>query len=835
MFLGNGQSMTDHDTCNLCGSRLRSGRLKQVFPDAERIFCCHGCLNVYSILRESGIVASGVDLRDTDLFRQSIRLGLIARPENGIGEGTIPAIPETAETREALFHVTGMWCASCAWLIEKALCSQPGVRSAEVFFASDLVRVRYHPQYLPPGKIEQKVAALGYHCSEYSGQRDLEARERRDLLLRIGLAAFIWMNVMYFSMVFYVGYFEYVADSARRYVPFVLMALSAPAVFYSGWPILRIAFLGLKEWSIRMETLLALGILSAWIYSSIQAMLNGPHYYFDTACAIVTLVLAGKLIERGARESTARAVSLLYRMLPQKARVMDGGVERFLSVAELAPGMIFTVKAGEGVPADGVVLEGKSHVDESVLTGESAPVLKEAGVHVICGSTNGGGLLQVRVTRTGEDTTLSQIIRMVEKAMSTRSELERQADRIARGFVPAVIGVAIITFAGALWFEGMGAALMRAITVLVVACPCALGIATPLAVTAAVGKASRRGILVSDTRFLETVGRVDLLVLDKTGTATVGQFKLADSALVEAEKSVAGEKIGSEILILIASLERYSEHPLGCALVNHARAQSLDLLQAENVRTEGGRGLCGSVAGRHVFVGSRAFAEERSAVPPACLDSTTDSWALQGLTVSWFGWDGAIRGALAFGDRIRPSARDAVSVLKRQGMRIWLVSGDTPLATAHVAAAIGADEYRAGCLPGDKEQIIRELRGAGKIVAMVGDGVNDAPALAQADLGIAMGTGTDIAMKAAPVTLMSQDLRRIPETFSLARATVRIIRQNLFWAFLYNAAGISLAVAGLLNPIAAAAAMVLSSVSVILNSLRVRTCGNLQDARPSMI
>ncbi len=779
-------------------------------------------MNVYSILLEGGFVKPGLDLKDTDLFRRSLELGLIARPdepESAENPGmTVPG----AEVREKLYQVQGMWCASCAWLIERILKGERGVCSAEVFFASDMIRVKYLPQFLPPGRIEKRVAQIGYCCSEYTGAKESDSSERRDLLLRMGVAGFIWMNIMYLSMVFYVGYFEPIAESARRILPFVLTAISAPAVFYSGAPILRIAGLGARERLLRVESLLALGILSAWLYSSAQAFRGGQHFYFDTACAIVTLVLAGKLIERGARERTAGAVSLMYRMMPRKARIMEGDSERFVSVEALEAGMIFTVKAGEGMPADGVVLEGNSHVDESVLTGESAPKAKEPGCEVICGSTNGGGVLRIRATHTGADTALSKIIRMVEITMSSRSQLERLADRISRIFVPAVIILAVLTFGSCLLFEDVGDALMRGITVLVVACPCALGIATPLAVTAAVDAASRRGILISDVRFLETVCRLDTVFFDKTGTLTLGEFRLVDHALAEKDAPDVAEQFAKDHLPLLASLERYSEHPLGRAVTAYAAQAGIDLVEALGVTVEPGQGIRGRIGDRHVFIGSRGMTEMHAVKPTPVLEKRAEIWSQEGLTLVWYGWGDVVKGVLAFGDRLKPAAPEVVRELKGFGTKVRIVSGDTQAATAFTASAVCADGYIAACRPGEKEEAIADLQRRGEVVAMVGDGVNDAPALAQADLGIALSSGTDIAMRSASVTLMSSDLRRIPEVFTLARRTVRIIRQNLFWAFLYNAAGISLAMLGKLNPIAAAAAMVLSSVSVILNSQRVR-------------
>jgi heavy metal translocating P-type ATPase len=776
--------------CALCG--LPTGA--RPIARAEQLFCCAGCVNVYTILLESGAIASGQDFRSTDLYRQSLKLGLIARPDSADAS----PIPPDAETREAAFQVSGMWCGSCGWLIEHALGKLRGVASAEVLFASDLLKVRYCPQYLPRERILDTVKSLGYTAGEYAAGKP---SQQQDLVLRLGIAAFLWMNVMTFSLVVYARFFDQVTDAFARYVPFLLMGLAAPAVFWCAWPILRAAWIGLRQRMLRMESLLALGLLMAYGYSVVQTFRGDKHVYFDTACAIVTLVLLGKLIERAAKEKTAESITLLYRLMPGKARLLHDGRERFVSIEALEPGAVFLVKSGERIPADGVVVEGRSHADESVLTGESAPRAKAPGDTVVCGSINSGGVLEIRATRTASDSTLAQMIRMVEQALATRSDVERQVDRVARIFTPAVIAVAALTFAG--WLlagAGAGEAILHAIAVLVIACPCALGIATPLAITAAVGHASRRGILVSDTRVLETVRRVDVLVMDKTGTVTDGEFRLLE---------IAGDQ---SRMPQLASLEARSEHPLGKAVAREYPA----VLPVTDVRILEGQGIRGVVEGAEYFAGNRALAP-----PPPGLDAAAREWESQGRTIAFFGWDGEVRGAMAFGDRVKSGAAPLCAELKRRAVRTLLLSGDGEATVRHTAATIGADDYVAEALPTRKLDVIRELQAQGKVVAMIGDGVNDAPALAQADLGIALGSGTDIAMRAAPLVLMNRRLEAVAEVFDLSHRTHRIVRQNLFWAFFYNAAGITLAIAGVLNPILAAGAMVLSSLSVIWNSRRL--------------
>ena len=475
--------------CTLCG--LPSGTVvyKGAFDGVDKLFCCHGCLHVFTILRESGALAAGVDPRDTDLFRKSLEAGLISRPE-----ATPEAGEPAGEAAELALQVEGMWCASCAWLIEHMLLRDRGVMSAEVLFTSDLVKVRYLPQRMPPNRIRERIERLGYRVSDYSpGAERFDDGRRRDLQLRLGVAGFVWMNVMTLSSVFYVSYFEAIADSMRTYLPWVLMVLTAPAVFYSAWPVLRLAVLGLRQGMLRMEALLSLGILAAYGFSVWQAAAGGTHFYFDTACAIITFVLIGKVLEAGAKARATRAVTLLHRMMPRKARLMECGRERWVSVERLSRGMPFVVKPGERIPADGTISTGATLVDESVITGESRPVSRQLGDSVVGGSLNVSAVITVTATEPGAEGTLQRMILAVERALASRARVERRVDQVTAIFIPVVLVLALGTFLGWHYLGGLAAseAMLRAIAVLVIACPCALGIATPLAMSSAVSAASR--------------------------------------------------------------------------------------------------------------------------------------------------------------------------------------------------------------------------------------------------------------------------------------------------------------------------------------------------------
>jgi heavy metal translocating P-type ATPase len=612
-----------------------------------------------------------------------------------------------------MLQVSGMWCASCAWLIEHALRNESGIVAAEANFASDLVRVTYCPQYLPAERINERIRELGYQASDYLGDTTAADEEKRDLLLRLGVAAFFWMNIMTLSASLYVGYFENIATSVRKFMPLVLLVLTLPVVFYSAWPILRLAWKGALNLTIRMETLLAVGILAAFGYSTVQAFTGGDHVYFDTASAIVTLVLLGKLIERNARERTVRAITSLYRMMPRKARLLVEGEERFVSIEALGTGEIFLVKAGERVPADGVIMSGVSHTDESLLTGEARPVAKSVGDQLIAGSINLGGVLEVRATRTGDETTLARIIHLVEHALSSKSPLERTVDRISRIFVPGVVLIAIATFAICSHYDivPVSDALMRAITILVIACPCALGMATPLAMTAAIGTASQHGILVSDSLVLETIRRINTVIFDKTGTITRGDFAIVDQETSDQHRFIDHD------LALLAALERYSEHPLGKAVVQYAGQQRIDIGEAAGIVIHQGLGISGMVNGHRVAIGNRRLFEREGVAIPAPLGRRVGEWEAAGRTVAFYSItslssaglssSAAVIGIIAFGDTIHPEAMEVIANLRARGIRTMIVSGDSRASSAWTAGQVGADDFIAEALPDDKIDVIR--------------------------------------------------------------------------------------------------------------------------------
>ena len=833
--------MVKSKKCDLCGLPCGKHPPQRHVGEADLFFCCLGCMNVYLILWESGAIRAGQDIRQTELFQRSLELGLISN--RSVDDQPPKSVPESCEatSEELLLHVSGMWCTSCAWLIEQVVKSMYGVVKAEASFASDLVKVQYEPRLVPRERIIAQITGLGYSAQPYAPDTRAIDEERRALIIRTGLAGFLWANIMSFSLVLYAGYFEHISDSVRRGLPFLLMALATPVVFYCAQPILQLAWRGLIHRTVRMESLLALGILAAYGYSVVQAFRGEIHLYFDTASAIVALVLAGKVIEHGAKAKVSASLTFLHQAMPNKVRLLQDDGERFVNIQALEPGNIFLVKAGERIPADGVVVTGESHADESLLTGESRPVGKFPGEGVIGGSINLDGVLHIRATKHARDSTLSRVLVLVEQGLSKRSDLERAVDRVSRIFVPFVTSLAFLTFLFLIATNNatFSASLMRAITILVIACPCALGLATPLALTAAYGAASRKGILIRDGSVLERVRNVKTIIFDKTGTLTEGKFRLMElvscrqeqmsPALTEAGRPLVGRRSSVEpqgfeqedALSLLASLEKYSEHPLGRAVMEVAQSKNVPLQPMATVEIHKGLGLTGIVGEKQVFVGNRCLVEELGVSIDEITRGRARAWEDEGKTVSFLGWDGELQALALFGDRVKTEAAKVVSELQRRGLNVQLVSGDSRGTTKSVASRLAVATWEAEVLPEQKVTAVQRVQAEGEMVALVGDGINDAPALAHANLGIAMGSGTDIAVKTAEIVLMNGSLSTILEIFDLSSKTIRVVRQNLFWAFFYNGIGIALAMAGVLNPIMAAGAMLVSSLSVVGNSMRL--------------
>ena len=795
---------------------------------------------------------------------------------------TTPA-ETAAPTRSLELPVTGMTCATCALRVEKALRAVPGVAGASVNLATERARVEASPA-VAIGALDEAVRKAGYGLDRIELRLSVEgmtcascvtrveralakvpgvigatvnlATERAsvqvlggvapaDLLAavqRAGYAARLLQDDAAPAAGRLPGWWP-VALALLLTLPLVLpmllqpfginamlpgawqLALATPVQFGLGWRFYRAGFKAVRAGTGNMDLLVALGTSAAyglsvyllWRHAGHDGM---PHLYFEASSAVIALVLLGKWLEARAKRQTASAIEALSALKPATARLLRDGAEVEIGVEQLQVGDLVRVRPGDRIPADGEVLEGRSHVDESLITGESLPVAKAPGDRVTGGAINAEGLLTMKTLAVGAETLLARIIRLVDSAQAAKAPIQRVVDRVSAVFVPVVLGIALLTWLA--WGLGSGRweqALIHAVSVLVIACPCALGLATPTAIMVGTGVAARHGILIKDAEALEVAHAVTAVALDKTGTLTLGQ-----PALLAVEP--AGDGVShAQLLGLAAALQSGSSHPLAQAVMARAHDEQLPLLPATDVRALPGRGVEAEVAGRRLLLGSTRLLRELGAEAPA-LEAMAQALQQQGRTVSWLmqrdGEAAAVLGLLAFGDSLKPSALPAMQRLRALGIRSVMLTGDNAGSAQAVARQLGIDDVRAEVLPEDKARVVQQLRAAGHTVAMVGDGINDAPALAAAQVGMAMSTGTQVAMETAGVTLMRGDLRLVPDAIDVSRRTYAKIKQGLFWAFAYNMLGIPLAALGLLNPMLAGAAMALSSVSVVGNALLLR-------------
>jgi Cu+-exporting ATPase len=654
-----------------------------------------------------------------------------------------------------------------------------------------------------------------------------------DMTRRFWISVVLTIPVLFLEMIPHLTGVNFVDPKYNGPLQF---AFATPVVLWAGWPIFARGWASLLTRNLNMFTLIAMGVGVAWIYSVIALFVPAifpaafrDHHgnvalYFEAAAVITALVLLGQVLELRAREQTSGAIKALLGLAPKQARRMkDDGSEEDVAVDAIAVGDRLRVRPGEKIPVDGVVLEGRSSVDESMVTGESMPVTKEKDARLIAGTVNASGALVMKATKVGRDTMLAQIVQMVAQAQRSAAPIQRLADRVSAWFVPLVIVAAVLAFAAWAMFgpePRYGYGLVAAVTVLIIACPCALGLATPMSIMVGVGRGAQMGVLVKNAAALERMESVDTLVIDKTGTLTEGKPKLT--------RIVASAFDENELLRLAASVERASEHPLAHAIVNEAKARNLTLAEVRDFHSPSGKGALGWVEGKCVTLGNNAYLKERG-IDTGKLEPEANRLREDGATAIYVGVDAKAAGVLAIKDPVKATTREALEALKKDNIRLVMLTGDNAVTARAVASELGIDEVEADVLPDRKAKIVEKLRAEGRVVAMAGDGVNDAPALAASDVGIAMGTGTDVAMESAGITLLKGDLMGIVRARHLSEATMRNIRQNLFFAFLYNAGGVPIA-AGvlypvfgiLLSPIIGAAAMALSSVSVIGNALRLR-------------
>jgi Cu+-exporting ATPase len=749
-----------------------------------------------------------------------------------------------ADVRETTFSVTGMTCASCVGRVEKALEKVPGVLEASVNLANERAMVEYLAGEVESRDLEIAIEGAGYGVvrEENSSIEDSHEREyrtlKRDFLLAAALTTLILLGSLPMM-------FRFMLPIPSGWLNVALLLLATPVQFWAGWRFYRGAWGALKHGRANMNTLVVIGTSAAYLYSAVATLAPGlfaagrADVYFDTSALIITLILLGRLLEARTKGRTNEAIKKLAGLQAKIARVLRDGEEVDVPVEDVDIGDVVVVRPGEKVPVDGRVISGESAVDESMITGESIPVTKRAGDEIIGATMNTSGSFRFTATKVGEETALHQIMRMVEEAQGSKAPIQRLADRISGVFVPAVIGVAAVTFL--IWLvigpePALTFALLNTVAVLIIACPCAMGLATPTSIMVGTGKGAESGVLIKGGEALEGAHKLDTVILDKTGTLTRGAPALADV--------VVGDGIDEvEFLRLVASAEHGSEHPLGEAIVRGAKVQGLSLIEAEGFETVSGGGVRARVEGREVLVGNRRFLSE-SGVSEDGLLPKGEELAREGKSPVFVAVDGEPAGLVGVADVVRGESREAIERLHSLGLEVAMLTGDNCRTAEAIARQLGVDHVVAEVRPEDKANEIRRLQAEGKKVGMVGDGINDAPALAQADVGIAIGTGTDVAMEAADLTLISGDVRGVARAINLSKATVRNIKQNLFWAFAYNVALIPVAAGilyplfsdgsvpeilrpvlgeyGFLNPVLAAAAMALSSVTVVSNALRLR-------------
>jgi heavy metal translocating P-type ATPase len=709
--------------------------------------------------------------------------------------------------------VAGMSCGSCSVRVQRVLGGQPGVREVGVNFATRRARVTLDPAATGVDDLVRAVEAIGYGLTPATSGTTEDPAESADAVEAAAQAAW-WRRVLVawpLGLAVMALAFLVEESTGTRSLQGVL---AAPVQFWAGWPFLVGAAQRARHRSANMDTLVAVGTLTAFVYS-VYELVAGGELYFETAALLIAFLSLGRYFEARTRRQASRAIRVLVELGAKQARLVVDGEEHMVPVENVAVGDVVRVRPGEKIPVDGVVVEGRSAVDESMLTGESVPVDKNPGERAAGATINANGLLTIEATAVGADTALAQIVRLVEEAQAAKAPIEALVDRVAAVFVPAVGIIAAVAFVGWWLLAGDPAGgLLAAVAVLIIACPCALGLATPTAIMVGTGRGASMGILIKGGGVLERSRRIDVVVFDKTGTLTEGRMALTDVA-------AAGRAAPDQVLVRVAAVETGSEHPIGRAIVDGAAERGLALPSASGFEAVAGHGVRATVDGTRVDVGRRKLMSETGLVLPDALDQAATALEEHGRTVIFAGWEGEVRGVVAVADTVRDEARAVVDALRHLGAPAAMITGDNHRTAAAVAREVGIDRVLAEVLPADKADEVRRLQAEGLRVTMVGDGVNDAPALAQADLGVAIGTGTDVAIESSDITLLSADLTGVTTALRLARRTFRTIEQNLGWAFGYNVAALPLAAFGLLNPIVAGAAMAFSSVSVVTNSLRL--------------
>lgn len=723
------------------------------------------------------------------------------------------------QTETVTMPITGMTCAACVNRVEKGLKKVEGVINANVNLANEKAKIEYIPEITKTDLLIKAVEKAGYEARLEEGsenenakakEREYKSQRNKFIVGSILSTVFLIMMLSDFAHSLNVNF-----NFSFHLNPWLQFMLATPVQFYVGGHFYKDAYKAIRGGSANMAVLVALGTSAAYFYSLVLTVMgsDGP-LYFEASAIIITLIVLGKLMEVRAKGQTSEAIKKLMGLQAKTARVIRDGEEEDIPLEDVIKGDIIFVRAGEKIPVDGEIIEGNSSIDESMLTGESMPVSKDVGDTVIGATINKHGSFKFKATKVGKETALAQIIKLVEEAQGSKAPIQRLADQISGVFVPIVIVIAILTFAITAFLVGFTPALISAVAVLVIACPCALGLATPTAVMVGTGKGAENGVLIKSAEHLESAHRLTTIVLDKTGTITKGEPEVTDIITL-------GNIKEGELLQLAATAEKGSEHPLGEAIVMRAKEKGLKLKEVTQFQAIPGHGIEGNIGARKILIGNKKLMTEHGIEFISVLEQM-ENLENQGKTAMLVAIDSELKGIIAVADTVKETSAMSVKKLKEQGLEVIMITGDNQRTAQAIAKQVGITHVLAEVLPEDKSKEVEKLKREGKVVAMVGDGINDAPALVAADIGLAIGTGTDIAMEAADVTLMKGDLMGIVDTIKLSKATMRKIRQNLFWAFAYNVLLIPVAAFGLLNPILAGAAMAFSSVSVVTNTLFLR-------------
>jgi len=730
--------------------------------------------------------------------------------------------------------VSGMTCASCIARVEKSIRHIKGVKDVSVNLATEKATFQIDENQSSLSQIKKAVEEAGYKIdfssldsnrkrevtgSEIQSHDDYYRELKQDFIIALVLTIPIFILSMGMMWESFGNYFELQPESINK----ILFLLTIPVIFIPGKRFYKVFFKNLKHFTADMNSLVAIGTGSAFIYSTMLTLFPGLfndssltfHTYFETAAVIITLILMGRLLESRAKSKTSLAIKNLIKLKPETVLVKRNDVEEKISLEELSIGDVAIIKPGSSIPADGNVLKGFSLVDESMITGESIPVEKNIGSKVIGGTINQNGSFEFEVTSIGDSSILGQIIKLVEDAQGSKAPIQKLADKIASIFVPVIILISLVTFLGWLFFSstGFNTALINFVAVLIIACPCALGLATPTAIIVGTGKGAQNGILIRNAESLELAHKIDTIIFDKTGTITTGKLKVSSIFTNTVEEK--------ELIKIVGSIENHSEHPIAKTIVQLAKDNGLKLEDVEGFESLTGLGLRGRIRGKEILVGNKLFMSTNS-VEMNLSESLDKKDTLFGNSVIFVSVENVLQGIIVLGDEIKSSSASVISKLKSMKLKTILLTGDNNQAAKSISQKTGFDDYIAEVLPEDKMNVISEYQKKGEIVAMVGDGINDAPALVKSDVGIAMGTGTDVAIESGDIILLSGDLNGVAKAIELSRMTLATIKQNLFWAFIYNIIGVPLAALGLLNPMFAALAMSFSSVSVVANSLRLK-------------